>query len=149
MFSQTVEYALRATVHLASCSPNACTTAELAEITKVPAAYLSKVLQELVRAGIVHSQRGLGGGVSLVHEPSEITVLEVVNAVDPICRIKTCPLGIRSHGRNLCPLHTRMDFALAQVERAFGNTTLADILAEPSTSRPLCEEVEAPEEEAV
>ena len=47
MFSQTVEYALRAIVHLADQAPNPCTTEQIAKATKVPQAYLSKVLQSL------------------------------------------------------------------------------------------------------
>lgn len=141
MFSQTVEYALRAIVHLAAKSPEACTTDQIAEATQVPKPYLSKVLQNLGRNDIVRSQRGIGGGVSLVKSPSELTILEVVNAVEPIERIEVCPLGLKSHGKNLCPLHRRMDEALASVEAAFGGTTLAEILNEPTGSPPLCDPI--------
>ena len=139
MFSQTVEYALRAVAHLAYEAPSARTTEQLAEATRVPPAYLSKVLQALSRGGIVKSQRGVGGGMSLVKRPDELTILEVVNAVEPIQRIKTCPLGLKSHGVRLCPLHRRLDDAMAQVEAAFGGTTLAEVLNEPTKSPPLCE----------
>ena len=139
MFSQTVEYALRAVAHLAYLAPEACTTSELATATRVPAAYLTKVLQSLTRAGIVRSQRGIGGGVSLAIEPTRLTILEVVNAVDPIQRIRTCPLGLASHGVRLCPLHRRMDAAMAQVEQAFRSTTLAEVIAEPGDIKPLCD----------
>ena len=139
MFSQTVEYALRAVVHLAAQSPEPQTTGQIAHKTLVPKAYLSKVLQALGRAGIVHSQRGVGGGIALVRTPKELTILEVVNAVEPIQRIRTCPLGLKTHGARLCPLHKRMDAALATVEDAFRRSTLAEVLAEPSASTPLCE----------
>jgi Rrf2 family transcriptional regulator, nitric oxide-sensitive transcriptional repressor len=48
-------------------------------------------------------------------------------------------LGLKSHGVRLCPLHKRLDDALAMVENAFARTTLAEVLAEPTTSVPLCE----------
>lgn len=139
MFSQTVEYALRAVVHLADQAPEARTTDQIATATRVPKAYLSKVLQGLSRGGIVHTQRGLGGGVTLVKTPAELTLLEVVNAVEPIGRIKECPLGLPAHGKNLCPLHRRLDNAYAMVEEAFAASTLAEILSEPTRSPPLCE----------
>jgi Rrf2 family protein len=139
MFSQTVEYALRAVAHLAYEAPNPRTTEQVAEATRVPPAYLSKVLQALSRGGIVRSQRGVGGGISLARPAEELTILEVVNAVEPIQRIKTCPLGLKSHGVRLCPLHRRIDDAVATVEEAFARTTLAEILAEPTHSPPLCE----------
>ncbi|MBI1347687.1 Rrf2 family transcriptional regulator [bacterium] len=139
MFSQTVEYALRAVVMLADRSPEACTTEQLASATKVPKPYLSKVLQGLSRAGVVHTQRGVGGGITLVQSPADLTILDVVNAVEPIQRIHSCPLGLKAHGVNLCPLHHRMDQALAMVEKALRETTLAEILAEPTTSIPLCD----------
>ncbi len=139
MFSQTVEYALRAVVHLAIKSPTGQTTEEIARATHVPQAYLSKVLQSLVQAGLVRSQRGIGGGMSLVKTPAELTILEVVNAVDPIQRIRTCPLELESHGVRLCPLHRRVDNALAMVEEAFKSTTLQEVIDEPTESVPLCD----------
>lgn len=139
MLSQTVEYALRAVVFLASESPAARTTDEIAAKTLVPKAYLSKVLQGLVRGGIVRSRRGVGGGVTLADSPAKVTILDVVNAVEPIGRIYSCPLGIVAHGTRLCPLHKRLDAALASVEEAFGRTTLAEVLADPSKSVPLCD----------
>lgn len=139
MFSQTVEYALRAVVHLAEHAPGARTTEQIAQATLVPKAYLSKVIQGLCQAGVFQSRRGIGGGVSLVKTPAELTILEVVNAVEPIGRIHECPLGLKSHGVQLCPLHRRMDNAVAMVEQAFRDTTLAEILAEPTASRPLCD----------
>jgi Rrf2 family nitric oxide-sensitive transcriptional repressor len=139
MFSQTVEYALRAVVHLADKAPLAQTTDQIAAATLVPKPYLSKVIQGLCRAEIVRSKRGIGGGVALVKSPSELTILDVVNAVEPIARIRECPLGLKAHGIHLCPLHRRMDDALATVEAAFRSTTLAEVLAEPTSSHPLCE----------
>ena len=139
MFSQTVEYALRAVAYLAFEAPAPRTTEQVGEATRVPPAYLSKVLQALSRGGVVKSQRGVGGGMALVKRPDELTILEVVNAVEPIQRIKTCPLGLKSHGVRLCPLHRRLDDAMAHVEAAFGGTTLAEVLDEPTKSPPLCD----------
>jgi Rrf2 family protein len=139
MFSQTVEYALRAVVHLAEHAPMARTTEQIAKATLVPKAYLSKVIQGLCHAKIVQSKRGIGGGIALVKPPSKLTILDVVNAVEPIARIRKCPLGLKTHGIRLCPLHKRMDSALATVEAAFRETTLAEVLAEPTSSHPLCE----------
>jgi Rrf2 family protein len=138
MLSQTAEYALRAVVHLAHEAPSSRTTDQIAAATLVPEAYLSKVLQELCHAQIVQSKRGRGGGMGLTKSPSELTILEVVNAVEPMGRIRECPLGLTAHGVRLCPLHQRLDNALAMVEEAFRQTTLAEILAEPTRSRPLC-----------
>ncbi|MCS7045564.1 MAG: Rrf2 family transcriptional regulator [Gemmataceae bacterium] len=139
MFSQTVEYALRAVVHLAYQAEVPQTTDQIAAATRVPKAYLAKVLQQLCQANIVQSRRGMGGGMWLARPPGQLTILDVVNAVDPIRRIRHCPLGLSAHGVRLCPLHKRLDSALAAVEDAFRSTTLAEILAEPNTSRPLCD----------
>ena len=63
---------------------------------------------------------------------------EVVQAVDPLRRITTCPLGLEAHGANLCPLHRRVDDALSLVEKSFRESTIADLINEPNSSRPLC-----------
>ena len=89
---------------------------------------------------VVYPQAGnIGGGGFLLARPAaQVSVLEVVNSVEPFRRIKECPLGIEAHGTRLCPLHSRLDAAMASVEQAFATTSIADILAEPSASRPLC-----------
>lgn len=137
MFSQTVEYALRAVVFLAD-QKKACTTPQIAEVTKVPAPYLAKVLQSLSRGGLVKSQRGLHGGFTLALDPSQITIWDVVQCVEPIRRIRTCPLDLSAHRTQLCPLHKKIDAALESIENAFRSSSLADLLADPSPSKPLC-----------
>ena len=139
MLSQTVEYALRAATFLATSPQEPRTVEQIAEATRVPVAYLAKVMQGLVRGGLVSSRRGVGGGFLLVSPPRQVRILQIVQAVDPIERITTCPLGLASHGTHLCPLHRRLDNALAAMEKAFASTTLADVLAEPTTSVPLCD----------
>jgi len=138
MISQTAEYALRAIVYLADQEGNARTVAQIAEATQVPAGYLAKVMQVLCRAGVVKSQRSLNGGFSLARDPGQLSVLEVVNVVDPIRRFPECPLGIANHGRQLCPLHRRLDDAAQSVEDAFCQTMVSDLLAVPRARKPLC-----------
>lgn len=139
MLSQTVEYALRAIVFLADGEESSFTTQEIAQTTCVPAGYLSKVLQSLGKAGLVSSRRGLHGGFSLAHSAGKITILDVVNAVDPIKRITTCPLKLKSHGTQLCPLHRKLDDAMAKIEKVYGDTSISTLLATDTGSKPLCE----------
>lgn len=140
MISQTAEYALRAIVYLASRGGVAQTTTQISEATQVPASYLAKVMQSLGRAGIVKSQRGLKGGFTLTHRPEDVSLLTVVSAVDPMhryagyplnTRSQGCPLGIGNHGREMCPLHRRLDDAASQVEQAPEDTTVAQLVALP------------------
>jgi Rrf2 family nitric oxide-sensitive transcriptional repressor len=138
MFSQTTEYALRAIVLLASRPGAPITTDEIAKATQVPKSYLAKVMQSLVRAGTVQAQRGKHGGFMLARAAGKITVLEVVQVVDPIQRIRECPLGLAAHGTNLCSLHRKLDMALLSIEQAFAETTIGSLLEEPSSVKPLC-----------
>ena len=119
MISQTVEYALRAIVTIAQHDGQSVTARQISTITQVPAPYLSKLMQGLVRANLVHSQRGPNGGFSLQKSSDQLTIWEVVQAVEPFKRIHECPLGIDTHGGTLCPLHQRLDNAMALVEESF------------------------------
>ena len=145
MISQTVEYALRAVVTIAQHEGRPCTAQKISEITHVPGPYLSKVMQGLVRASLVTSKRGLHGGFVLMKDPSELTILEVIDAVDPFKRINKCPLDIGSHKGTLCPLHQRLDDAMATVEESLRQTTVAEVLAQPGSVTPLCEAKQAME----
>lgn len=133
MISQTAEYALRAVVYLAENTGPGQTTGQISQATQIPGAYLSKVLQQLAKASVVQSQRGLGGGFSLLRTADSLTVLDVVNAVDPVQRIRECPLALEAHAAQLCALHRRLDEAIALVERVFGQTTIEDLLADPAS----------------
>lgn len=137
MFSSTAEYALRAVVQLATETDSALTAQRIAEVTRVPAGYLSKIMQDLARAGIVNSQRGPNGGFTLARHASRLTVLDVVNAVDPIQRIRVCPLALPEHGKNLCRLHKKLDDAIATVEEMFSASTIEEMMT-PTRSGSRC-----------
>jgi Rrf2 family transcriptional regulator, nitric oxide-sensitive transcriptional repressor len=139
MISQTTEYALRAVVYLAQHAEESWTTKQIAAATRVPAGYLSKVLQGLSRAGLINSQRGRHGGFQLTGDPQVVTVLEVINAVEPIRRIARCPLNLSTHSMGLCPLHQALDDTIGLVEKAFANKKLADLLGHEGTVEPLCD----------
>lgn len=130
MFSQTAEYALRAIAHMALQPDKPQTAQQIAEATQVSAGYLTKVLQSLARAGLVSSQRGLHGGFVMVRRPENLTILEILEAVDPIPRIRSCPLRLPGHQNRLCALHRHMDEAFAAIEESFRKHTIADILLE-------------------
>ncbi len=138
MFSQTAEYALRAMAALALYK-DLVATPVLAEQTQVPANYLAKVLQQLSGAGLIDGRRGVGGGYKLSRPSNQINLLDVINAVDPVKRIETCPLGLSNHGKMLCPLHRKTDQAAAAIIDIFKGVTLKDLVDDPVSSRPLCD----------
>lgn len=138
MLPKTAEYALRAVVWLAGEPRRREAAGPLAERTKIPRRYLHKVLQALVQGGLVESQSGPGGGYSLCVPPEKLTILAVVNTIAPLERIRRCPLGLPSHTR-LCPLHKELDRVYAEIEKAFGRVTVAELLNSTSTIISLCD----------
>lgn len=139
MFSLTAEYALRAMACLALFPDQLVPTPVLAAQTKVPPNYLAKVLQLLAGSELITGRRGVGGGYKIARPADKITLLEVIRAVTQVERIRACPLGLSSHGTNLCPLHRKVDEAAAAVIDLYGRTTLAELLTDPARPKPLCE----------
>lgn len=137
MISKSSEYALRAVACLAA-TDGPCSADLLADQTKVPRRYLNRILQDLVLASVVQSRPGPGGGYSLLRDSSDISILDVVNSVSPIERIKKCPLGITSHHK-LCPLHAELDRACAQVELAFAKVSIRQLVESGGEVQPLCD----------
>lgn len=129
MISQSAEYSLRAVACVAA-SPGGrpMTARQIARAVRVPAGYLSKILQLLARAGIVASQRGLNGGFVLARPPQELTLLQLVHLIDGSRRITACPLGLPEHAGKLCPLHCRIDCAAERAEAELAGVTVADVL---------------------
>jgi Rrf2 family protein len=142
MISQTAEYALRAMVILLDRDKplgSYLAAQDIAARTKVPVDYMAKILNALVKSRLITAQRGRNGGCRPTRTASEITVLDIIQAVDPIRRIETCPLGIPSHGTQLCPLHRKLDDAIGAVEQAFRCTTIAELLSDSNPSKPFCD----------
>lgn len=139
MFSLTVEYALRAVTYLSKYPDTPLRTAQIAENTHIPVAYLTKVLQGLQREGIVKLQRGIGGGVTMAIPAERLTLLKVVSCIDPIKRIPTCPLELKSHDKQLCSLHSRLDDTLKHTEDAMRNVTVADLINDKIAPFALCD----------
>jgi Rrf2 family transcriptional regulator, nitric oxide-sensitive transcriptional repressor len=137
MLPKTAEYALRAVVWLSRAPGDAEPADRLSEATQIPRRYLHKVLQDLVQSGLLRSQSGPGGGYALAAEPERITILDVINAVAPLERIRACPLGLPAH-RQLCPLHAELDRAYAATEAAFANVTIGQLLHSTARRPPLC-----------
>ena len=138
MLSKTAEYALRAVTCMGSQVDRPVSANLLAEQTKVPRRYLTRVLQDLCAAGMVQSRPGPGGGYELTHAISKLTILDVINTVEPIARIKKCPLGLKGH-TTLCPLHAELDKAYEATEKAFASVTIQDLVESASPIVPLCE----------
>lgn len=138
MLPKTAEYALRAIAWLAKNPEMPCSADLVADNTQVPRRYLHKVLQDLSASGLVHSRSGPGGGYTLGKPPGRITILEVINSVSPLERIRHCPLGLKSH-TSLCPLHRELDQAYEKMERSFGKVTISQILRDGGEIQPLCD----------
>lgn len=128
LLSDATEYALRALVWMSQQQPGQHKVREIAEGTNSPPGYLIKSLQNLTRSGILTAQRGSNGGFTMVRPPEEVTVLDVINAVDPFNRLNTCPLGSGAGNDYLCPLHHRIDDAMASIEEGFSGVSIADLL---------------------
>jgi Rrf2 family protein len=138
MIPKTAEYALRAVVTLARFPGRPQSAEQIVQSTHVPRRYVHKVLQALVRGRLVRSQPGPSGGYALVPSPGAVTILDVVTTVEPLPRIRHCPLGLKGH-TSLCPLHRELDAAFAATEKAFAKVTIAQLLNQPGEAAPLCD----------
>ncbi len=133
MISQTVDYALRAMVALASHYDTVMSVRTLAGLTDVPRPYLSKLMSQLVRAKLVQSRRGVGGGFVLARPPHEISMWDIVQAIDPIQKLHTRPLNIKVQANPLA-LHELIDRVLDELEQAFRNISLSKVLQQSHDS---------------
>lgn len=121
---------MRAIVTLAAHDGTA-TAKDIAAATQSPPGYVSKVMQTLVEANLVLAKRGPNGGFTLARPPMEITLLDVLDAVDPLERITKCPLGLTEHADKLCPMHQVMDDVVAYVRKTLGKYTIAELMTQP------------------
>lgn len=131
MFSQTAEYALRAVHFLARHPEESRTIQQIAADTKIPADYLSKVMQGLARGGVVSSQRGKRGGFKLARRVDELSLFDITEAVAPTQVLERCPRGLPEHKDKLCSLHECCRQAVLAYNKTLQSTRLADVLDSP------------------
>ena len=130
MFSQTSEYAIRALTILSKHPQDQFVlVGTLAETAGLPHHYLSKILQNLVRMQILESRKGSRGGFRLARHSDEITLFEVVNAIENLSQTRRCLMGQdECSDERACPLH---DFWVTQTNRymeTLHTTTLGDLV---------------------
>jgi len=128
--TQATGYAVQALSCVAAAAGKPQLVREVAEACELPAPYLSKIVHKLGRAGLVHTQRGVHGGVTLAVAATEITLLDVCEALeDPVIQCR-CLLGVAEcSDARACPAHA---FNMAQRARTMEflrSTTVADIAA--------------------
>lgn len=145
MLSQASGYAITALGRIAAAGGAPVLTKDIADGCAIPGAYLAKIINNLARKGIVHTQRGVGGGVTLARPADQLTLLDLCVALDDPIIFNRCMLGTATCSEDrACPAH---QFWTAQrdARRTFlHSTTVADVAAfearrrwtEPESSSP-------------
>ena len=105
--TKQADYALRAMLYLARMQTGQrSATKQIAETQKIPPSFLAKIISQLSIAGLIHTSRGAHGGVVLSKSPSEISLLEVVEAIDGPISLNDCTISPENCTQaDDCPLH--------------------------------------------
>ena len=138
LFNQTAEYALRAMAHLALLPAGQSVRArDLSTATNIPADYVSKVLRRMVREGLLHSQKGHGGGFRLARAPADITFAEVLAAAEPDPGRDRCAFGWGAcDATRPCLLHSAWSDLKDRYGAWAATTTLASGVSAPASPVP-------------
>ena len=124
------EYGVLGVLHLAEHANDVVMISHVAEAEEVPETFLRKIFGQLRRGGIVAAQRGRNGGFRLARPPEQISVLEVVEAIEGPVVLNVCVMGPRKCTRIArCPLHDVWMRAQAALEAVLGKCTLAELVA--------------------
>lgn len=107
LITRATEYAIRAVLHLAKQPRGQIVLKkEICEEQDVTPAFLTKILQPLIKAGVVGSQRGVGGGFYLLKDPAEVTLLDVINSQEGPLHLNVCLVEKGACDRDtVCPVH--------------------------------------------
>lgn len=128
-FSTSIEYAIHGLVHLAVMKPaSAVLVRDIARAIRVPESYLRKVFQVLVRAGLVASRRGAKGGFFLARDPGELTLRNVVEAIDGTLPFYSCQKTARGCSSvPLCPVSEAFEAARQKMGEVLEATSIKDL----------------------
>lgn len=124
------EYGVRAILYLAGQpSGSVSLISEIAEAQEVPRSYLSKIMQHLVKSGLVKSRRGAKGGFFLAREPHEITVRQAIEAVEGPIFLNICLIKKgECHRDEFCPVHLVWVEAQRKLFEVLDGKTMAQLV---------------------
>lgn len=130
MLSKTAEYALRAVVAIAKVEEERPVLArEISSKGHIPNKYLSKVLRDLVHAGVLSSTRGIGGGFRLKKRAGKLKLIDVVKPFDDIPARSRCPLGhAKCTDDSPCAMHDQWRPVKEAFRTLLDDTTIAQLV---------------------
>lgn len=130
MLSQGTGYAATALAYVAAAGGRPVLVREIAEAADVPAPYLAKLIHQLSKRGLVGTQRGIGGGVTLARSASEITLHDLCEALDDPVLQRKCMLGTAEcSDERACPAHRFWTAQRAKAQEYLRAMTIADVTA--------------------
>jgi Rrf2 family protein len=128
--TRQADYALRAMLYLARLEPQErAPTSKIAKEKEIPSSFLAKIISQLSIAGLINTSRGAGGGVSLARKPDEISLLDVVEAIDGPITLNECTRdpSICLFGDS-CPIHEVWCETQMEMVRKLGQATFDKLL---------------------
>ena len=127
--TRAAEYAIRGVLYLCSQPKGAvCLLNEISEKQNIPPSFLSKIFQNLSRTGYVSSSRGTGGGFTLLRDPEEITLLDIVEAIDGQIALNVClNNGSLCDNKPTCAVHRVWDDAQSYLTTLLNQSTFASL----------------------
>ncbi|MBS4029764.1 MAG: Rrf2 family transcriptional regulator [Ignavibacteriales bacterium] len=136
--SRSGEYAIRAMVYLATRNSDSITSiAEIAQSDGTPETFLRKIVQQLIRAKLLRSIRGVHGGISLARAAKFVSLLDVVEAVEGPIMLNKCLIGPEECNKwKWCPVHTVWSEAQIQLVNTLKGKTIADLASEQKNFNP-------------
>lgn len=140
--TRQADYAVRAVLYLARLGPDRrAATSQIAQDQQIPPSFLAKIVSQLSVAGLLQTSRGARGGVSLARTPDEISLLEVVEAIDGPILLNECVAanGVCTFGDD-CPMRPVWCDAQAELVGRLRATNFAQFLNGAPSREP---EVEA------
>jgi Rrf2 family protein len=133
--TRAADYAVRAMIHLASADAGRSSLSELAEGADVSSAFLSKVMQRLVRSGLVASYRGKKGGFELLEKGRTASLYEILKALDGVPELNVCLLPGGCNRTATCAAHAVWADAQSSLKRVLTAATLETLVCETRALR--------------
>lgn len=132
--TRQADYAVRAVYHLAKLGPESrAATNQIADEQHIPPSFLAKIISQLSVAGLLHTSRGARGGVSLARSPHEISLLEVVEAIDGPILLNECVADAANCSLSFeCPMQPVWADAQKDLIDRLKHTNFADLIARES-----------------